>query len=247
MSSDPGAVKPSPPRTPAPPDLTVAVLAFNEAENLRPAVGEIVDELRARLPGTWEILIIDDGSTDGTGALADALGAEFAEVRVLHHPQNLGLGGGYRTGFDHAAGTFLIFYPADGQFPPSIIPEFFGRMAGLDMLLGHLPNRKRPPLARAASAAEKVLYRALVGKMPKFQGVLMFRTALLRSMTLRSTGRGWTILLEFILRVSRGPYRVESTPTTLRDRRAGESKVMNLRTVRANVRGLLLLRQALAD
>lgn len=226
------------------PALTVAILAYNEEANISAVLDEMVGELSS-LKDPWEILIVDDGSTDRTGQIADDTAARDARVRVVHHGKNRGLGGGYRTGFDNARGTFLIFYPADGQFAPDIIGKFLSQMGELDMLLGYLPNMKRPPLARAASLAEQLLYRFLVGKMPRFQGVLMFRTQLLKEIPLHLEGRGWGILLEFILRVSRGPYRVKSTPTDLRNRMSGQSKVMNFRTIRANVEQLFELRGAL--
>jgi glycosyltransferase involved in cell wall biosynthesis len=226
------------------PVLTVAILAYNEESNIKTVLAEMIAELSS-LREPWEIVIIDDGSTDATGRIADEAAANDPRIRVIHHETNRGLGGGYRTGFANARGTFLTFFPADGQFAPDIIVQFLRQMDDLDMLLGYLPNMKRPPLARAASFAEQLLYRLLVGKMPRFQGVLMFRTKLLREIPLHLDGRGWGVLLEFILRVSRGPYRVRSTPTDLRDRISGHSKVMNFKTIRSNVEQLFALRAAL--
>ncbi|MBL8678990.1 MAG: glycosyltransferase family 2 protein [Myxococcales bacterium] len=224
--------------------LTVAILAYNEEANLRWVVEEMAKELES-IPEPWEIMIVNDGSSDGTGRVADELAREDARVRVVHHEVNRGLGGGYRTGFDEAKGTFLIFFPADGQFSPDIITRFYRQMGELDMLLGYLPNSKRPLFARAASVAEKILYRVLIGKMPKFQGVLMFRTSLAREIELELSGRGWGIILEFIFRVANGPYRVRSTPTDVRKRISGESKVMNTKTIKANLEQLFALRDAL--
>lgn len=224
--------------------LTVAILAYNEEANLRWVVDEMTKELSS-IQEPWEILVVDDGSTDGTGRLADELSREDPRIRVIHHEVNRGLGGGYRTGLDEAKGTFLTFFPADGQFAPDIITRFYRQMGDLDMLLGYLPNSKRPLFARAASTAEKILYRVLIGRMPKFQGILMFRTALLKEIKLELSGRGWGIILEFIFRVGNGPYRVRSTPTDLRKRLSGESKVMNSRTITANLEQLFALRNAL--
>lgn len=232
-------------QSPAQPALTVAILAYNEVQNLRPVVAEIVQTLET-LPAPWEMLVIDDGSTDGTGALADELAAGDPRLRVVHHGHNRGLGGVYQTGFDMARGEFLTFYPADGQFPPDIIATFFGQMGDLDLLLGYLPTQHRTLAAQGASLAERWLYRVLVGPMPKFQGVLMLRTAVLRQVPLVSSGRGWGIVMELVLRVARGPYRVRSTPTAMRPRLAGQSKVMNVRTVVANMKQLLGLRRALS-
>jgi glycosyltransferase involved in cell wall biosynthesis len=226
------------------PAVTVAVLAYNEEGNVRTAIDELVKEL-ARLEAPWEVLLVDDGSTDRTGAIADELATENPSIRVVHHGENRGLGGGYRTGFSEARGEFLIFFPADGQFPPDIIVSFYRQMGGLDMLLGYLPTHERSPLARALSKAERGLYRLLFGKMPRFQGVLMFRTAILADVPLTSTGRGWAVILELVMRTGRGPYRVRSVPTPMRPRLSGESKVQNVNTIVANLKQLSTLRRAM--
>lgn len=229
----------------AAPRLTVVVLAYDEAENLRPAIAELLAELDVvGVPA--ELLIVDDGSTDGTGAIADELAAADARVRVIHHPGNLGLGGGYRTGFANARGELVTFFPADGQFPAEIVRQFLPRAADADLVLGYLPERRPSVVGRALSAAERVLYRLLFGPMPRFQGILMVRRRLLDELPLASSGRGWAIVMELILRASRGGYRLVSVPTAVRPRRSGASKVNNVRTIVANLKQVLALRRELA-
>ena len=227
-------------------DLTVVVMAFNEVATLSTTVDEIRTEL-ARLGRPWEILIVDDGSTDGSGAAADALAAADPHLRVVHHPVNRGLGGVYRTGFELAAATCVTFFPADGQFPATIIGQFREAIDGVDMVLGLLPPRHDSRLGHLLSTAEKALYRVVVGPMPPFQGILLFRRSLLQGMRLRSEGRGWGILMEFLLRAVGGGARYVNRPTVLRARTAGRSKVNNLRTILANVRQMLALRSLLAS
>lgn len=230
----------SPPSTSAP-VLSVVVLAYNEETNVRRAVGEIRDELRG-LEVPWELVVVDDGSTDATGRLLDEMATEDPRMRVVHHGKNRGLGGGYRTGFTEARGTYMTYFPADGQFPPEIIPRFLSMMGDLDMLLGYVPKRPNEHLARALSAAERALYFALFGKMPRFQGVLMFRRALLDELPLVSTGRGWGVIMELILRAARGPYRVRSEPNEIRPRMHGTSRAVSVRNILANLRQLVELR-----
>jgi glycosyltransferase involved in cell wall biosynthesis len=226
------------------PALTVVLLAFDEVESLAETVAELLGVVRA-LGAAAELLVVDDGSTDGTGALADRLAAEHAAVRVVHHPRNLGLGGVYRTGLREATGDFLSFFPADGQFPASILADFLPRMAAADLVLGFLPEPRPSALGRALSLARQLAYRALLGPMPRFQGVFMLRRALLRDLPLRSEGRGWGVCMELVLRVARGPYRVVSVPTPIRPRRTGASKVQNLPTILSNLRQVVALRGAL--
>lgn len=224
-------------------DTTVCVFAWNEAGSIEGFVRDVVAELET-LGNTFEILVVDDGSTDGTERIADHLAAEIPGVRVVHHPENRGLGGVYRTGFDEARGDFLSFFPADGQFPASILRDLRREAAAHDLVLGYLP-RRTDVVGKTLSGIERILYRTLVGKMPRFQGVFMLRRDVLRKVSLYSEGRGWGIVMEMILRVHRGGYRVTSIPTTVRPRAFGQSKVNNLRNIRANVVQLATLRSIL--
>ena len=219
-------------------------MTYNEIESLSPVAEELLGVLRG-LGVPFELLIVDDGSTDGSGALADSIARLNPEVSVIHHAENLGLGGVYRSGFDNARGRFLTFFPADGQFPASILRDFCGSAESADLVLGYLPSRPGAPLAKALSGAERLLFRVLVGRIPRFQGVFMLRRELLQRISLASRGRGWGILMEMIVRVSGTGCRVTSQPTAYRPRVAGRSKVMNGRTVVSNFRQLLELRRVL--
>jgi glycosyltransferase involved in cell wall biosynthesis len=217
------------------PELSVIVMAYDEIANLESVVTEIHGEL-VRLGRSHELVIVDDGSTDGTGALADRLAGRLPDVRSVHHPVNLGLGGVYRTGFREARGDVVTFFPADGQFPAAIIGQFVPRMDGADFVLGYLPDRRSSALARFLSWGERVLYRILFGGFPRFQGIMMFRRLLLDRVELRSEGRGWGVVMELILRCRALGCRMLSVPTAMRPRLSGESKVNNGRTILANLR-----------
>jgi glycosyltransferase involved in cell wall biosynthesis len=224
--------------------ITVVVMAYNEAASIESVVREI-DGVLTTLGPDHEILIVDDGSMDGTGEIADTLVESTRNTRVTHHHPNRGLGGVYRTGFAEARGDFVTFYPADGQFPAKIIGQMAVLMRDADMVLGYLPNRDSSVLAKTLSAGERVLYRAMFGALPKFQGVLMFRRELLGRLELRSSGRGWAVLMELIIRAQRAGFRLVSVPTEMRPRMSGTSKVNNLRTITANFRQMVALREFL--
>lgn len=229
----------------AAPEITVCVFAWNEAETVGHVVEEIVGVLRT-IGKTFEVVVIDDGSEDGTGAAADRVAADISEVRVIHHAANEGLGGVYRTGFETARGKFLSFFPGDGQFPASIIPQFYALAPEHDLVLGYL-QRRTDVIGRTLSTVERVLYRAIVGGMPRFQGVFMIRTSELRAIPLLSEGRGWAILMELVIRANRRGLRLISVPTEYRPRTVGQSKVNNLKNIRANMKQLLGMRRLLAN
>jgi glycosyltransferase involved in cell wall biosynthesis len=224
--------------------LSVVVMAYNEADSLAPTVREIDGVLSSlRLP--HEIVIIDDGSRDGTGEVAEQIQSDLRAVRVIHHDKNRGLGGVYRTGFSTARGEFVTFFPADGQFPASILRQFIPEINECDLVLGYLPSRRDSPVSRVLSWSERRLYEIFFGRLPRFQGVLMFRRILLEHFALRSKGRGWGVLMEFIIRVQRSGGRTKSVPTSFRPRVSGRSKVNNWRTIYANLMEVWALRRCL--
>jgi dolichol-phosphate mannosyltransferase len=222
----------------------VVILAFNEEGSLEAVVAEI-DSVLQTLGRDYELIIVDDGSTDSTGAIADRLARQNMRIRVAHHPLNKGLGEAYRTGFALAQCDLITFFAADGEIPAVTIKEFTPLMEKSDMVLGYLPRRNASLLAKSLSKAERMLLWLLFGSFPRFQGVFMLRRALLSALELKSRGRGWTVVMELIIRASRGGYKIVSAPTEMRPRMSGKSKVKNLRTISDSLRQVFALRRYL--
>jgi glycosyltransferase involved in cell wall biosynthesis len=114
-------------------DLAVIVPAFNEAGGIERtviAIREVLDTLSC----TSEIVVIDDGSTDGTGEKAKACG-----VRVLTHRQNRGYGAALKTGVLGTAADAILIMDADCTYPPSAIPRLYEQLAEADMVVGARP------------------------------------------------------------------------------------------------------------
>lgn len=220
--------------------ISVIVMAFNEAGSIETVVLEIKEVLdNQAIP--YEIIIVNDGSSDDTEIIASKLSNKFQAIKLINHPENLGLGEVYRTGFNAAQNELLTFFPADGQFPAEIIRQFIPLMRTMDMVLGFLPDRKDSLAGMILSAVERWIFRLLIGPLPKFQGIMMFRRCLLDEVLLKSSGRGWIILLELIIRASREHYRITSIPTDIQPRVYGKSKVNNFQTIIANFKQIIRL------
>ncbi|KAB2963241.1 MAG: glycosyltransferase family 2 protein [Thermoanaerobaculia bacterium] len=118
------------------PDISLVVPLYNEEENLP----ELAREIRAAMTGTgrtWELLFVDDGSTDGSLAVLRALAAGEPEIRVLRHRRNAGQSAGLDTGFRAARGRVVVTLDADLQNDPADVPRLLAELErGFDVVSG---------------------------------------------------------------------------------------------------------------
>jgi glycosyltransferase involved in cell wall biosynthesis len=122
----------------SPEQTSVVIPAFNEAD----VIGDVVAAL-ARSAAWHEILVVDDGSADGTSAAADAAGA-----RVIRHPYNKGNGASVKSGIRAATGEYVLIIDADGQHPPEDAARLVSRLVEYDLLVGARAHSTQATLAR---------------------------------------------------------------------------------------------------
>jgi glycosyltransferase involved in cell wall biosynthesis len=229
-----------------PPELSVIVPAYNEAENLAGVVEEIARVLVERLAGRAEIIVVDDGSTDGTGEVAAALRAAGRCAAVARHPQNRGLGAALRSGFAVASGELIGWLPADGQFRAEDLLGLLPSSAEADIVLGRMNMADRQAsasLGRALlSRAFRLATRLILGEAPKLYGLILFRRKVLRDIAL--TSDSGFLDTELALRARRLGMRVRVAPFDIVPNRrlGGESKVTNVRTILVSLRDMTRLR-----
>jgi glycosyltransferase involved in cell wall biosynthesis len=145
--------------------LSVFFPAHDEEANLEPLVAEALASV-PRLARTFEIVIVDDGSRDRTGEIADGLAAAHPDViRVVHHPTNLGYGAALRSGFRAARYDLIAFTDGDRQFRVADLGLLTARMAQPDApaaVVGYRIQRADPPLrtlyARAYWLANRIFF-----------------------------------------------------------------------------------------
>lgn len=132
------------------PQLSLVVPVHNEAGNLRPLWAEVAAFLASR-PERAEVLFVNDGSTDESGAILDELRRADPRIRVLDHDRNHGLTAALDCGFRHARGAVIGMLDADLQNPPSEIGRLLDALPGNDMVIGWRKERDDPWIRRISS------------------------------------------------------------------------------------------------
>ena len=224
--------------------LSVITLAYNEEGNLERVVRHALAALKDAVPDL-EILIVDDGSTDRTGEIADRLATEIESVRALHHERNRGIGAGMETGHRNARGDLISYAVGDGQIPPSSILSFLEVIESTDVALGMYRTRADSWKRKFLSFVWRdLLTRLLFGRVPMPDGNYMFRRELVEDVRLVTTTGVSSI--ELLYKLRRKGCRFTEVPIDTLPRMTGESKVANWRYILNTMREMIKLRFALA-
>ncbi|HRW39943.1 MAG TPA: glycosyltransferase family 2 protein [Microthrixaceae bacterium] len=226
--------------------VSLVLPAWNEEDGLRVAIGEALDALGALVDrgeaGGFEIIVIDDGSTDETAAVAEEIADEHAPVRVIRHAVNRGVGAGLRTGLDAATGTHVVSTDSDMPVDLAAIGPALRRIdqEGADVVAGRRIERRDDGTLRwLATGGYDLLVRLAFGVRVDDVNFAfkVARLDLLRSLDLRSEGP--FIDAELIILAVLGGRRVEVVPMVYRPRRFGESSTLSVRTLGRLVRELV--------
>lgn len=210
----------------------VIIPTYNEHENMPRIVPLVLDQ-----DDRLDVLVIDDGSPDGTGALADAIAAVNPRVHVMHRAGKLGLGTAYIAGFHWAIerGYDWIFeMDADFSHDPSHLPQFIAELATHDVVLGsrYLDGRVTVvnwPIARLLLSYFANVYARWVTGLPVADatgGFKAFRRTVLETIDLeRIESNGYSFQIEVSMRAWRKEFRLCEIPIVFVDRTQGESKM----------------------
>ncbi|MBW7944267.1 glycosyltransferase family 2 protein [Patescibacteria group bacterium] len=169
--------------------LTAFFPCYNEEANVELMVQQL-EKVLPRFARKYEILVINDGSTDRTGKIADQLSKKFPAVRAIHHPTNLGYGASLRTGFNHAKYDWTFFTDGDMQFDVSQLEEFLPYTADFNVIIGYRKHRADGGV-RAFNARLFKLYIDLLFRLHVKDIDCAFKllnTQLIQSLHLQSTG-----------------------------------------------------------
>lgn len=140
----------------------MAVLAYNEVDSIQ-RTAELCSQTLQGLGITYELVLVDDGSKDGTHDKMRQLVAALPCCRMITHPRNLGIGAGLRSCFFGTRGQWATFFPADLQADPREIPRLMRELGDCDVLLTYRTGRSVSWRRRTVSALDRLAVRCLFG------------------------------------------------------------------------------------
>jgi dolichol-phosphate mannosyltransferase len=211
--------------------VLVVIPTYNEADNVR----LIVERVRTAVPDV-DILVADDNSPDGTGAIADELAAADPAVQVLHRPGKQGLGAAYVAGFGWAAEhhyDVVVEMDADGSHAPEQLPRLLDALRDADAVIGSRWVRGGRvvnwPVHRLLLSRTANLYTRMALGMPikdATGGYRAYRLPVLEKIDFASvTSQGYCFQVDLTWRAQRDGFRVVEVPITFAERERGASKM----------------------
>ncbi len=229
--------------------LSLVVFAYNEASNVPTVLAEILAWLEGR-GAPFQLLFVDDGSTDGTGDAARAvLGSrpeKAADVQVLRHERNKGIGAALKTGVRAATLPWVTFLPCDGQIAPQSLDTLLAAAQAqqLDVVFSVYLDRDDGWHRTALSAGIRALIQAMFRVNMRSDGPYLFRRELFDPDVLKPDT--FFLNFEFPIRALRQRLRHAVVPIPCAPRRSGQSKSTGLKRVAGVARDLLSLRLRLS-
>jgi glycosyltransferase involved in cell wall biosynthesis len=214
-----------------PPGLSVFFPAFNDSGTIASMVIQAVQAASALTPD-FEVIIVNDGSADGTAQIADELARTYPNVRVVHHPTNCGYGGALQTGFRSATKDLIFYTDGDAQYDPGEMRVLWNRMTPeADLVNGYKISRSDP------------LHRIIIGRIYHHAVSALFgltvrdvdcdfrllRRSIFERIQLEKTSG--VICLEMMKKIQDAGFRIVEVPVHHYHRAFGKSQFFNIRRI----------------
>ncbi len=232
-----------PPTESKPPvSITVFFPCYNEQDNVRKVAEQALGVLEG-LHADYEVIIVDDGSSDNTGPLADAVAAEHPRVRVIHHPRNLGYGAALQSGFRAATRPIVFYTDGDAQFDIAEMPPLLPLLEKYDIVSCYRLNRQ-DNFVRRMNGWLWTRFTGVMFSLPLRDidcAFKLYKRAIFDDIRMESTGA--LIDTEILARAARKGYTITQRGVHHYPRTAGRQTGANLRVVLRAFKELLKLRR----
>ncbi len=212
-------------------DLSIVIPMFNETENVKTTLKR-VEEALASFKGDYEIVAVNDGSTDNTLQVLQEIATQNKKIKIVSYPRNIGRGMALRRGFQASEGEFVVSIDADLSYDPKYINDFievFQQEPDIDLILAspYMPGGgvQDVPFLRLliSKTGNKILRFAMPNRIYTSTGIFRaYRRRVLDSLELESDGK--EIHLEILSKAIALGYRPKEFPAILTGRKKGKSK-----------------------
>jgi glycosyltransferase involved in cell wall biosynthesis len=219
--------------------LTAFFPAYNDQHTIENIVRTAAEEMR-KVTDDFEVLVVDDGSKDHTGAILDRLSAELPFLRVIHHPRNLGYGAALITGFTNAKKDLIFYTDGDGQYDVREMHNLLAQLKpNIDLVNGYKVKRAdawyRIWIGTAYRKAMRLVFRLQIRDVDcDFR---LFRRYIFETISLES--RSGVICVEMAKKFERAGFRMAEIPVSHYPRLHGRSEFFRVRHLVYTFQGLL--------
>jgi dolichol-phosphate mannosyltransferase len=215
--------------------LSVIMPGLNEEENIRASVAELLATLGDAVVD-WEVIIIDDGSTDRTGEIAEEFARVDSRIRVLHHRVPMGIGYSLFEGIRSSTKEAVTWVPADGENDPRELLKYLPLIQHVDIVIPFVVNKRVRPLFRRILSA---VYLAIINatfrtRFNYTNGNIIYRKRVFDIVTPRSNG--FLVHAECLVRAIKAGFTFAEVPVILSKRVGGDSKAFLFRSFFSVVR-----------
>ena len=210
--------------------LSVIVPAYNEEDNLDITVAHLIDTFNKRNID-WELILINDGSTDRTEEIIERLVARQPNIKLIHHKQNMGIGSCFRHGIENASKEIITWIPADGENDINELIKYLPLLEHVDIVIPFVLNvGMRSWGRRILSTVYLWIINLSFGTMFNYtNGNVVYRRRIFEIFKPESTG--FFFQTECLIRAVRAGFIFAEVPVRLKGRRGGHSKALTIKSL----------------
>jgi glycosyltransferase involved in cell wall biosynthesis len=208
--------------------ISFVVPAYNEERNIK-ATAQTISQAIAGQGSDYEIILVNDASSDSTNIIIDSLAATDSRIHALHNLSNLNLGGAYKRGLSMATKEYVIMVPGDNGFGVESLREVLKNVGRADILIPYPTNWEvRTPTRRIASRVFTGVINGLFGfKVRYYNGPVVHRTILLRTITIATNSFAYQA--EALVKMLSRGYSYAECPVQTQSHEGGRSSAMKLK------------------
>lgn len=209
--------------------ISVVIPAYNEEQNIEKVARNAASVISA-LAKEYEVLIVNDGSTDNTGEIIRRLSKEDKHIRTIHHERNYGAGAALKTCYTSAKGDLIFFIPADGQVPVGEIHKLYPYIEQADVIVGNRKERADPIYRRINARLYSTLIWLLFGlNVRDVDGVKLFKKKVFENVLIESNSA--FVEAEILIKAQKSNFKILEIPVNHYPRIGGRQTGANLKVI----------------